>query len=130
MALTMFNPSEDVSRSQRDNSEQPVEPKKAEEPNLNPNPIPISNSLKSETCEITHKDAISALSRATTKECKKLIEESYCQHKNDLLNSLDSSKVPLLENIFDAHVRTRLTIEESGWRTNKAITMWVRIQKF
>ncbi|MGH0131957.1 UNVERIFIED_CONTAM: hypothetical protein FKN15_008617 [Acipenser sinensis] len=36
-------------------------------------------------CEISGKEAISALSRAKTKECRQRIAEVYCQHKERLL---------------------------------------------
>ena len=51
------------------------------------------------------------------------------RHLRDFLKSLDSSKVDLLQNIYDAHVRTRQAIRETGWRTNKALTMWIQLRK-
>ena len=81
--MALFNPngnSNDVEihLEPRKDSEiiQPPAPKN-EEPHIAQPPSPGLNGV----CEITHKDTLSALSRATTNECKIQIEKTYCDHK-------------------------------------------------
>lgn len=89
----MFNPSDPASDSPVDVEKRSDVPK-ADSPKIKeiidnqpeqpPSPEPADAQL-SGRCEITHKDTISALSRATTNVCKNRIEEVYCSHKDQLL---------------------------------------------
>lgn len=86
-ALALFNPSDQMSKSEemreevrRDTADSHVP---GHPPGLSPgNP---AEAIPSSRCEITHKDSISALSRATTSACKARIEETYCAHKEKTL---------------------------------------------
>lgn len=47
-------------------------------------PNPQRNSRKAELCEVTHKDAISAMSRASP-ACRQIINQAYCDNKKGQL---------------------------------------------
>ena len=84
-ALALFNPGELGQRP-----EEPPPAKRSvvdslvDVPAKEP-PKPQKEKISGEKCEIDHKDAISALSRASSQECKNRIENAFCEHKNNLL---------------------------------------------
>ena len=81
-ALALFNPGE--------LGQEPEEPPTAEKRSFDipkresPKP-PQKEIISGSKCEIDHKDAISALSRASSQDCKNRIETAFCDHKKKLL---------------------------------------------
>ena len=80
--MALFNPADSAEATDSNSKIVPREVKAppGDQPAKPASPVvgSLPESIQSEKCEITHKDAISALSRATTKECKNRIEETYC----------------------------------------------------